>query len=159
MARFVELAHRRLPSLAGVKFTASDLVDLQECLRVADGSVDIFFGLDEILLAAVALGAHGAVGSTYNFLTPLFRELIRAVEDGDLPTARRKQHLAIGAIETLKRFGYLRASKHLMTRLGCPCGPARPPAAPLSGEETARLDQAIENDPALSASLSAASPG
>ncbi len=36
----------RIPNLAGLKFTNSDLMQLQECLRLRDGAFDVLFGYD-----------------------------------------------------------------------------------------------------------------
>jgi N-acetylneuraminate lyase len=67
MSDFLEQAPGRVPTLAGVKFTNPDLMTFQQLLRADGGRFDILFGMDEQLLAAVALGARGAVGSGYNF--------------------------------------------------------------------------------------------
>src|SRR4051812_27081709 len=58
-ARFLREGRARIPSLHGVKFTNGDLMTLQECLALE--SCDVLFGFDEMLLAALALGARGAV--------------------------------------------------------------------------------------------------
>src|SRR5262249_54096156 len=68
---FLANAPDRIPTLAGLKFTNPDLMAFQACLRAGDGRFDILWGVDESLLAALALGAEGAVGSTYNFAAPI----------------------------------------------------------------------------------------
>ena len=47
-------------------------------LRAGDGSFDIPSRRDEFLLAATALGAIGAVGSTYNFAARIYLRMLRA---------------------------------------------------------------------------------
>ncbi len=69
-AAFLAQAHRRIPTLAGVKFTHEDLMDFSQAGRVAGGRYEVVFGRDEILLAGLSLGAKGAVGSMYNFAAP-----------------------------------------------------------------------------------------
>ena len=88
-AEFLDPAADRIPTLAGVKYTNIDLVTLQECLAVRGGRFDVVFGYDEMLLAGLALGVKGAIGSTYNFAAPLYQRLLRAFESGDLAAARR----------------------------------------------------------------------
>ncbi len=56
----------------------------QKCLRIANGRYDIPWGVDEYLLAALACGAVGGVGSSYNFAAPIYHRLIRAFEAGDM---------------------------------------------------------------------------
>ncbi len=84
MPEFLAKAADRVPTLAGLKFTNPDLASFQACLRAGDGRFDILWGVDEYLLAALALGAEGAVGSTYNFAAPIYRRLIDAFLRGDL---------------------------------------------------------------------------
>ena len=43
---------------------------------------------DEMLLGALAMGAEGAVGSTYNVIAPVYLALIEAFRRGDMHTAR-----------------------------------------------------------------------
>lgn len=134
----------RIPTLAGAKFSHSDLMELQECLALDGGSFDVVFGLDEMLLAGLALGCRGAVGSTYNFAAPLYRRLLAAFDAGDLDTARTEQRRSVALIRGLYDFGLMRAGKSLMALAGVDCGPVRPPLAPLGTDEEARLRQRLE---------------
>ena len=56
MPDFLARAPERIPTLAGIKFTNSDLMSYQLCLRTHDGRFDVPYGTDEWLLAACALG-------------------------------------------------------------------------------------------------------
>ena len=69
--RFLVEAPARIPSLAGVKFTNPDLVSYRRCLDAAGRRFDLPWGVDEALLAALATGARGGVGSTYNWAPKL----------------------------------------------------------------------------------------
>ena len=126
------LSESAIPSLAGVKFTNPDLSQLQECLRVADGKYEVWFGCDEALLAAYALGVRGAVGSTYNFAAPLYHSMIEAYDQHDAETARDRQFDAVRLIRELARGGYLPASKWLLGQQGVDVGTVRPPLQSLS---------------------------
>ncbi|NJL70305.1 MAG: hypothetical protein HC888_01245 [Candidatus Competibacteraceae bacterium] len=124
VALVLELARERTPNLAGAKFTHENLMDFSACMD-RNPRLRMLFGRDEILFSALALGARGAVGSTYNFLAPLFRELIAAHERGDLDVAPAKQGLARRKIEVLIRHGGLSAMKHVLKWQGIDCGPWR----------------------------------
>jgi N-acetylneuraminate lyase len=147
-ARFLEQAAKSIPTLHGVKFTNNDLVTLQECLAL--DSFDIVFGYDELLLAALALGVKGAVGSTYNFAAPIYQRLIAAFERGDLATARQAQLQSVKLIRTLQDFGFSRASKAVMRLLGVDCGPVRLPLKPMSEEEVKELGRRLQGMDGLS---------
>lgn len=144
MPEFLTLAPERVPTLAGIKFTNPDLVSYQLCLRVRNGAFDIPWGWDECLLPALALGATGAVGSTYNFAAPIYRRLIDAFVRGDLPAARTEQFRSVQLVQVLARHGYMAAAKATMAFRGVDVGPARLPNGNLKAEEMTTLRGELE---------------
>jgi N-acetylneuraminate lyase len=141
---FLAAAADRVPSLAGVKFTNPDLMAFQQCLRVRDGRFEILWGTDEYLLAALAVGGAGAVGSTYNFAAPVYTRLIKAFSKGDLAAARDEQYRSVQLVSLLAPFGFMAAAKATMGFLGVDVGPARLPHDNLSGDQRARLRASLE---------------
>jgi N-acetylneuraminate lyase len=129
MDRFLAQASLRIPNLAGVKFSNPDLVSYRRCLDTADGRFDLPWGVDEALLGALATGARGGVGSTYNWAPKLYLDLMSAFTSGHLDEARRLQSLSIAMIDAIAATGFMGTSKALMARLGVPVGPAREPLA------------------------------
>jgi N-acetylneuraminate lyase len=144
MPEFLAQAGGKIPTLAGIKFTNSDLMSYQLCLQAEGGRFDVPYGTDEWLLAALALGAKGAVGSTYNFAAPIYQRLIRAFEAGDLPAARAEQFRAVRFIRLLLRQGHMGAGKAVMRMIGVDVGPIRLPNVNPTPEETLRLRAGLE---------------
>ena len=103
------------------------------------------FGNDELLLAGLALGTRGAVGSTYNYAAPVYRRVIEAFRAGDLDTARTEQHRAVQLVQVLCEFGVLRTGKAIMAMLGVDCGPPRTPLRPLSEPELQTVFQTLRD--------------
>lgn len=132
---FLEAAPARMPSLAGVKFSCRDVEVMQECLAFDGGRFNILFGVDEMLLSGLAAGCDGAVGSTYNFLAPLYHEVMRRFAAGDLAGAQAHQLLAARMIAVILRRHANAGIKAAMTLAGMPCGPARLPLSPLTDAE------------------------
>jgi N-acetylneuraminate lyase len=141
---FLNLAADKIPTLAGIKFTNPDLAAFQRCLHSHDGRFDIPWGTDEYLLGALALGAAGAVGSTYNFAAPLYERLWDAFKRGDLEAARVEQYRSVLLITCLASFGYMGAAKALMGFLGVDIGQPRLPLAPLAPDQRDRLRGQLE---------------
>jgi N-acetylneuraminate lyase len=104
----------------------------------------MLFGRDEILIAGLSIGAVGAVGSTYNFAAPLFVNLIRAFNEGDMLTARAEQARARDFISVLHRRGGLSAGKSVMKLIGVDCGPVRLPLRQLTESQEAALRTDLE---------------
>lgn len=144
VADWIEAAAGRIPNLAGVKFTNPDLMTYQRLLRAGGGRFDVLFGMDEQLLAAVALGGRGAVGSGYNFAAPLFNRIIAAVRTGDLEAARAEQFRAVQLIVLMFRLGYLACAKELMRMRGVDLGPVRLPQVNLTPEQVATFRREVE---------------
>ncbi len=132
-----------IPSLGGMKYSMSDPV-LQERLQsVAGPSFKIFCGCDEALLPSLLMGAVGAIGSTYNFLAPLFLPLWRAFREGRLADANTLQHRANRIITQLAPFPGIASSKVVMRFLGVDLGEPRRPQSRLSESEKAALESAL----------------
>lgn len=145
MPDFLGLAAQRVPTLAGIKFTNADLMAYQKCLHLQDGRFDIPWGVDEFLLAALAMGAQGAVGSSYNFAGPVYHRIIEAFERGDMHAARREQFRSVQLIELLAGYGYMGAAKAVMGMLGVDVGPARLPNTNPTADQVTRLRVSLEN--------------
>ena len=144
MSEFLEAGAGRIPTLAGMKFTDENLMQLRKCLDLQDGRFNIMFGRDEILLAGLALGARAAVGSTYNYMSPLYRRVIDAFETGDIKRARADQSRAIAVVDLLHRYGGVPTGKAIMAMVGVDCGPVRPPFRNLSADQLAELRAGLE---------------
>ncbi|HSD66265.1 MAG TPA: dihydrodipicolinate synthase family protein [Vicinamibacteria bacterium] len=145
MPDFLERGEGRIPTLAGIKFTSADLADYQLCLRAAGGAFDVPYGVDEWLLAALALGARGAVGSTYNFAAPLYQRMLRAFAAGDLAAAREEQLRSAELVRLLAGYGYMGAAKAVMAIVGVDVGPPRLPQTGLSPGQAAALRRRLES--------------
>lgn len=139
MPEFLEQAMTRLPTLVGLKFTNPDLMAYLQCLQAHSGRWDVPWGTDECLLAALATGARGAVGSSYNFAAPLYHRILEAFARGDLVAARAAQFQSAQLISLLARYGYMPAAKATMAMLGVEVGPARLPHPRLAAEQTIAL--------------------
>lgn len=145
VAEFLPAAARVIPSLAGIKFTHEDLFDYGRSSEFEKGRYTMLFGRDEILLAGLSLGATGAVGSTYNYASPLFLNLMKAFAAGDMATARREQSRAREFITVMNQYGGLAAGKAAMKLIGVDCGPVRLPLRQLSSSQEESLRKSLED--------------
>lgn len=144
MKTFLAEGADRIPNLNGIKFTNTDLMAYQQSLAVDQGAFDLPWGVDEALLAALAVGAQGAVGSSYNFAAPIYQRLLAAFGRGDLERARREQMRSVQLIQALAGYGYLGAAKAVMKMLGVDVGLARLPNGNPTPEQLARLRSDLE---------------
>lgn len=124
---FLNLAATRIPNLAGVKYSNPDLGTYLLGKRLAGGKYDLPWGIDEYFLAALAMGAQGGVGSTYNFVPGPLQRMMAAFPQGDLATCQLEQDRLMQVIRIVAKRGYMGCAKALMTHLGITVGPARLP--------------------------------
>jgi N-acetylneuraminate lyase len=144
MAEFLPAAAAAIPSFAGLKFTHENLADYAHCLAYENGRYEIFFGRDEMLLGALAMGATSGVGTTYNAAAPLYQRMHAAFLSGDVEEARRWQARANAMIDVAVAHGGMPAFKAMMRWCGIDCGPSRPPLLSLDEKRAASLRNELE---------------
>lgn len=133
MNAFLTRAKSAIPNLRGIKFTDSNLLELADCI---DGHPDleIMYGKDTQLLAAMLMGCNAAVGSTYNLIADVYRSGATALASGDLAAVREASQVARDFVDTANRFGGPAAQKAIYSMTDVDCGPARAPFPPMSAE-------------------------
>jgi len=135
VAGLIEQGRRRIEKFCGVKFTEPDLYAFQRALAAAEGEVDVLWGVDEMLLGALAVGATGAVGSTYNYMAGTYLAMMEAFDAGEMEVARARARESVRIVDLLSRWGGIRTGKALMELQGLDVGPVRLPIAPLEEGE------------------------
>jgi len=134
MYDLLEQIDGKIPNFAGIKFTYENMMDFHRCLEFKNRKYNILWGRDEMLLSALVLGATGAVGSTYGYTAPLYRQIIDAYNCSDIGKARLLQLKAIEYITFLHRYGGS-AGKAFMKAVGMDCGDYRLPVRNLNDEQ------------------------
>jgi Dihydrodipicolinate synthase/N-acetylneuraminate lyase len=140
---FLRAMGDKIPNFAGIKYTHEDLYDLGLCLEFENRRYDVLCGRDEVLLPGLALGAVGAVGSTYNYMAPVYHELIDAFEKGEMRRAQEAQEKARQVINVMIRFGGIPAAKSIMKMVGVDCGDARLPFEAVVGQKYNDLEKEL----------------
>lgn len=144
MPALIEAARARIPNFRGLKFSDTRQFALQACIEAAGAEVEVFNGVDEMLLGAVVLGARSAVGATYNFSAPLYLRMIGLFQEGDLEGARHLQGRSAAMVEVLLRTCGLGGWKAAMALVGMDCGPNRCPLRTPGATERGRLKNELE---------------
>lgn len=145
MIDFIKGAELQIPNLAGVKFTQENFMDLKLCLEYADRKYSILPGRDEVLLCGLALGVKAAIGSTYNYMAPLYLRMMEAFDRADLKLANELQLKAIKIVQVLIKYGGgIKAGKSFMRLVGLDCGNARLPVQSLTSSEEKLLQEELD---------------
>ncbi|UTV30571.1 dihydrodipicolinate synthase family protein [Photobacterium atrarenae] len=137
LEQFLIQGYERIPNLSGAKFNHVDLYEYQRCMRVAGGKFDMPFGVDEFFPAGLAVGAVGAVGSTYNYAAPLYLEMIDAFHQGQHEKVAQLMDKVIAIVRILVEYGGVAAGKAAMQLHGIDAGDPRLPIRSLTAAQKA----------------------
>lgn len=130
--------------LIAAPFTPFDLYDMQKCMKAGPG-LEVFHGYDETLLCGLSLGVRSAVGSTYNYIPSVYRNVVDSFMAGDMERARQAQLQSVKLVDVLNRHGGgVRGGKAIMDIAGIACGECRIPVVPFLPEEYRELEKEIE---------------
>ncbi len=135
-----------IPNLVGLKFTSPDFFVMRNLIEGSGGRLRVLSGPDELCLPAQVMGAQGAIGSTYNWMAPLFIRLFDAWRAGDMPTAQACQAKANSFIRLIFQYERLAAQKAIMEYLNVGCGPTRRPIRALEPNERTELFASLERE-------------
>ncbi len=130
-------------NLVGIKYTAMDLYLLERISQTA-AHLTLYNGFDEIMLYGLLAGAHGGIGSTYNFMPERYLALRDAVRAQEIARAQELQHGINEMIPTVVQYGATQVAKELLTLQGFPCGDCRRPFAPLTEQAKADIKRLYE---------------
>ncbi|KOO03072.1 dihydrodipicolinate synthase family protein [Vibrio nereis] len=137
LEQFLIKGEQKIPNLSGAKFNNMDLYEYQRALRVSGGKFDVPFGVDEFLPAGLAVGAVGAVGSTYNYAAPLYLKIIEAFNNGDQALVTKLMDRVIAIVRVLVEYGGVAAGKAAMQLHGIDAGDPRTPIRALTAAQKA----------------------
>ena len=147
MLDFLESSKVKIPNLEGIKYSAPTLYEFISCARFENGRYTMLFGVDEMLVSALASGAKGAVGSTYNFAPKLYHSIIKAYNDNDMEEALMLQDMSVKIVRTLLKFDKtaLPALKAMMKITGIDCGPVRLPLVTMTDDKIMEMERSLKD--------------
>jgi len=140
--RFLSQALNMINNFAGVKYSSPNLMELMS-LRESYRGLKFFFGVDEMMIHALPLKVDGFIGSTYNFASRLYIQIIEAFRRKDFDQAVYLQSLSLKMIQVLNSFGGLPAFKAVMKLIGLDIGPCRPPLGPFDDARLPDLKKSL----------------
>jgi N-acetylneuraminate lyase len=143
LIKFLELALQRIPNFAGLKNSFTDIVDYQHCIHFANDNYTLYWGTDEVFMMLYTAGNRHYVGSTYNYMSPLYLEMLKAYHAGEFEKLTTLEAQADAIYKVLLSYNGLIAGKEVMRYIGIDCGPVRRPLNPLTRLEREALYQKL----------------
>ena len=115
---------------------------LEQC-KTAFPEKLVYNGYDEMFLSGLAMGADGAIGSTYNFMADKFVKIHQLYGEGKMAEAKAVQQEANRIITVLCDNGVMQAEKEVMNQLGMDFGVCRHPFGEANEAQKARIAKEI----------------
>lgn len=131
--------------IMGVKHTNQEVYQLER-IRELNPSLTLMNGFDETMVAGLALGAAGNIGSTFNFMYPHYRRIYDLFRAGRIDEARALQVKANNIMAALCDVGLIPAIKWVLNDMGVPVGEPRRPFIPITEEQGRRLKAVLEEN-------------
>jgi len=111
----------------GIKYTLSTNSEIMRIKDEIGKDFVVYSGADDMAMTGLSFGADGLIGSFYNLIPEPFLEIYRAVQEGDLKTARENQRIANAIIMFTLDRGYWLGLKAGMQWMGVDAGWCREP--------------------------------
>lgn len=129
----------RIPTVIGMKFSSYNLFQLRQMLDLDNGRLNVLSGNDEVFLAALAMGAHGSIGLTHNFMPKLYLDIFETFRSGRWDRAQELQFFSDRVISVLLKYPVIPATKAIMRMKGYDCGRCRGPLESLTEAQEGQL--------------------
>lgn len=131
--------------ISAVKYTGYNFYFLERLIQ-AYPDKKFYTGADEAFLAGVAVGAHGAIGTTYNYYAEKYVEARQLFLQGKNAEALEIIHKLNDITEAILTSGkLLAATKYMMTLQGLDILPiSRQPFSPLTDKDKAVIENAYK---------------
>ena len=126
----------------GVKHTSQDFYALNR-FKSSFPDKMVFNGYDEIFVSGMAMGADGAIGSTFNFMAEKFVAMKKMCDDGQYELARTLQMKVNDMIQVLIKVGVMPGEKEILNLMGLNFGKCRKPFKSITVEEKTMLKDAL----------------
>jgi len=117
----------KLENIVGIKDSSGDVPFLEALFEKVKGEVGIFCGNDEIVTAALAAGADGAILASANLIPDIWQRIYRLIKSGDLATAQSLQAKVQKLARIIARNGSTQAVKEGLQMMGLRMSDSRLP--------------------------------
>ena len=118
---------KNFENVVGIKDSSGDLPFMEAMFEKVKGEIGIFVGHDEVVTAALAAGADGAILASANLIPDIWQKVYRAVQAGDLATAQNWQAEMQKLVRIVVRCGSTQAVKEGLGMMGVAGGQLAPP--------------------------------
>lgn len=147
--RELDLSHPDIQALlrsgavGAVKHTSLNLLQMER-MRNLNPEIKCFGGFESCMVAFLAFGCEGFIGSSFNFMLPQFKRVLELYLEHREDEAGILQSKCNNILDVLLKNGLCANLKYILTSQGIPAGAVRKPMLPLTESRKAEMDQVLE---------------
>lgn len=128
-----------IENVKAIKWSKPDYFQMLVCRDLTHGEMNIINGPDQTLLCGLAMGAHGGIGTSYNFMLPRVKRLYQSFQAGRMDQALQMQTEIDRILDVVLRRPLIPAAKAIMRRMGIDVGYATYPMHRMRADEEEAL--------------------
>lgn len=130
-------------AIGSVKHTNLNLLQMERMHNI-NPDIICYGGFESCMVAFLAFGCDGFIGSSFNFMLPQFRRVMELYLEGEEAEARTLQSKCNNILDVLLKNGLCANLKYIVSNQGIPAGEVRKPMLPLTEEKKAEMDQVLK---------------
>ena len=134
-----------IPNIAGIKEATTDIRKILNIRLECSENFGIWAGNDDMVCAAMAVGAQGVISVASNVAPEAMKGLTDTCLQGDYPKARKAQGKLLPLIDSLFCEVNPIPVKYALSRMGLMKNTCRLPLAEPSAEHATRIEQCLED--------------
>ncbi len=149
--RELNLAHPDIQALlksgavGAVKHTNLNLYQMER-IHSLNPEIKCYGGFENCMVAFLAFGCDGFIGSNFNFMLPQYRKVMELYLSHEDQAARTLQSKSNNILDVVLKNGLCASLKYIAACQGIDAGEVRRPMLPLNAEQKAEIDQVIKDN-------------
>lgn len=104
----------KLPNVKGLKFTGKDHDQMGWLKAKLGNEFMVYSGCDEMAFSGLSVGTDGIIGSFYNVMPELFKQIYNCVKEGDFQRGVRLQKIGTEIILEAVKYDYLALMRNML---------------------------------------------
>lgn len=129
-------------AIGAVKHTNLNLYQMER-IRNVNPQIKCYGGFENCMVAFLAFGCDGFIGSNFDFMLPQYRKVMELYLDRQDDEARRLQAECNSILDVVLKNGLCASLKYIAGKQGIDAGNVRRPMLPLNEAQKAEIDVAL----------------
>lgn len=129
----------QIENVQGIKYTQTTHHEILRIKEEIGKDFMVYSGVDEMAISAFIFGADGAIGTFYNLIPEIYKEIYQSYRKGDMLKAAHYQKAGTHIILEVLKYPYFSAIKRLMAKVGHDFGYTRRPFDSITDQQLTQL--------------------